>query len=70
MKLEELQKNNKDPYKVVKYDVSHSTKFIIDNFEDMEGKDVSIAGRIMSKRDMGKASFVIYRTGTEEFKFI
>lgn len=57
MKLEELQKNNKDPYKVVKYDVSHSTKFIIDNFEDMEGKDVSIAGRIMSKRDMGKASF-------------
>ena len=57
MKLEELQKNNKAPYKVVKYDVSHSTKFIIDNFEDMEGKDVSIAGRIMSKRDMGKASF-------------
>lgn len=57
MKLEELQKNNKDPYKVVKYDVSHSTKFIIDNFEDMEGKDVSVAGRIMSKRDMGKASF-------------
>jgi lysyl-tRNA synthetase class 2 len=56
-KLEELQKSNKDPYKVVKYQVSHSAKFIIDNFEDMEGKDVSIAGRLMSKRDMGKASF-------------
>ncbi|MDQ2087705.1 lysine--tRNA ligase [Herbivorax sp. ANBcel31] len=56
-KLEELQKDNKDPYKVVKYDVSHSTKFIVDNFEEMEGKSVSIAGRLMSKRDMGKASF-------------
>ncbi|NLI59009.1 MAG: lysine--tRNA ligase [Clostridium sp.] len=56
-KLEELQKNNKDPYEVVKYHVSHSTTFIIDNFEDMEGKEVSIAGRLMSKRDMGKASF-------------
>lgn len=56
-KLEELQKNNKDPFKVVKYHVSHSAKFIVDNFEDMEGKDVSIAGRLISKRDMGKASF-------------
>lgn len=56
-KLKELQDNNKDPYEVVKYDISHSTKFIINNFESMEGKDVSIAGRLMSKRDMGKASF-------------
>lgn len=57
MKLAELQKNDKDPFKIVKYDVSHSTKYIVDNFESMEGSMVSIAGRLMSKRGMGKASF-------------
>ncbi len=57
MKLTELQKNDKDPFKTVKYDVTHSTKYIVDNFETMEGSMVSIAGRLMSKRGMGKASF-------------
>ncbi|WP_010680918.1 lysine--tRNA ligase [Acetivibrio cellulolyticus] len=57
VKLAELQKNDKDPFKIVKYDVSHSTKYIVDNFESMEGSMVSIAGRLMSKRGMGKASF-------------
>lgn len=57
VKLEELQKNNNDPFKVVKYDVTHSTKYIIDSFEEMEGQFVSIAGRLMSKRGMGKAGF-------------
>lgn len=56
-KLSELQNNDKDPFKTVKYDVTHSTNYIIDNFEEMEGKAVSVAGRLMSKRGMGKASF-------------
>ncbi len=56
-KLSELQNNGKDPFKIVKYDVTHSTKYIVDNFESMEGASVSIAGRLMSKRGMGKASF-------------
>lgn len=56
-KLEELQKNNNDPFKIVKYEVTHSAKYIVDNFETMEGQFVSIAGRLMSKRGMGKAGF-------------
>lgn len=56
-KLYELQKENKDPFEEVKYDVNSSTSQIIDNFESMEGQKVSLAGRIMSKRGMGKASF-------------
>jgi lysyl-tRNA synthetase class 2 len=56
-KLSELQKNNKDPFKNVKYDVTNSTKYIVDNFESLEGQSVSIAGRLMSKRGMGKAGF-------------
>ena len=56
-KLHELQENGKDPFVITKYDVtSHSTD-IIDNFDTMEGKPVSIAGRMMFKRVMGKASF-------------
>jgi len=56
-KLNELKRNNKDPFKEVKYEVNSSTLQIIDNFENMESQRVSIAGRIMSKREMGKASF-------------
>lgn len=56
-KLKELQENGKDPFKIVKYDVTHSASYIIDNFEELEGKQVSVAGRLMSKRGMGKASF-------------
>jgi len=57
MKLMELQKKGKDPFAIVKYDVTHSSQQIIDDFDNLEGKHVSAAGRIMSKRDMGKASF-------------
>lgn len=57
LKLQELQQNGKDPFKIVKYDVDTATKNITENFEAMEGKYVSIAGRLMSKRGMGKASF-------------
>jgi len=56
-KLKDLQDNNNDPFKIVKYDVENSTKNILDNFETLEGQSTSIAGRIMSKRGMGKAGF-------------
>ncbi|MEG6611385.1 lysine--tRNA ligase [Pseudoclostridium thermosuccinogenes] len=56
-KLAELQQSGRDPFKIVKYDVNCSTAQIIENFEQMEGQHVSIAGRMMSKRGMGKASF-------------
>lgn len=57
-KLADLQAANKDPFEITKYDVTNHTKDIKDNFEEFEGKVVSIAGRIMSKRVMGKASFM------------
>ncbi len=56
-KLKELQEKDNDPFKIVKYDVTDSTKNILDNFEALEGQDTSIAGRLMSKRGMGKAGF-------------
>jgi len=57
MKLSELQESGKDPFKIIKYDVTHHSKEIHDNFEQLEGSQVSVAGRIMSRRGMGKASF-------------
>ena len=56
-KLAELQANGKDPFQIMKYDVTHHSMEIKNNFDELEGKSVSIAGRIMSKRVMGKASF-------------
>lgn len=56
-KLEELREDGKDPFQIMKYDVTAHTQEIKDNFEAMEGKEVSIAGRMMQKRVMGKASF-------------
>ena len=56
-KLAELQSAGKDPFVTTKYDVTHHSKEIKDNFEDLEEKEVVIAGRMMSKRVMGKASF-------------
>ena len=56
-KLAALQEAGKDPFQITKYDVTHHSQEIKDNFEELEGKSVSIAGRIMSKRIMGKASF-------------
>ena len=56
-KLAELQANGKDPFVITKYDVDTHTADIKENFADYEGKDVSVAGRLMSKRVMGKASF-------------
>lgn len=57
-KLQNLQEKGRDPYKIVKYDVTAHSQDIINNFDEFEGKEVSVAGRLMSKRDMGKASFI------------
>ena len=56
-KLKELQEAGQDPFVITKYDQTHHSTDIVDCFEELEGKDVSIAGRMMSKRVMGKASF-------------
>ena len=56
-KLAELQENGKDPFQITKYDVTNHSAELRENFEMYEGKTVSIAGRMMSKRVMGKASF-------------
>ena len=56
-KLADLQANGRNPFEIVKYDVTHHSQEIKDNFETLEGQTVSIAGRMMSKRVMGKASF-------------
>ena len=56
-KLDELQKAGKNPFEVTKYDIKNYSKQIKDNYEEYEQKDVSVAGRIIAKRIMGKASF-------------
>ena len=56
-KLSELQTADKDPFKITKYEQTHHSLDIKEGFDELEGKTVSIAGRMMSKRVMGKASF-------------
>lgn len=56
-KLADLQERGKDPFQIMKYDVTHHSMEVKNNFEELEGKEVTLAGRIMSKRVMGKASF-------------
>ena len=56
-KLHELQENGKDPFVITKYDVTNHSTDVKEHFEEMEGKEVSLAGRMMFKRVMGKASF-------------
>ena len=56
-KLAELQENGKDPFQITKFDVTHHSTEVKEGFEELEGKTVTIAGRMMSKRVMGKASF-------------
>ena len=62
-KLEELQKQGKNPYEITKYDRTETSGQIKGNYEEFEGKDVSVAGRIMAKRIMGKASFCTIQDG-------
>ena len=56
-KLEALQQDGKDPFVITKYDQTHHSAVIKENFDELEGKTVRVAGRMMSKRIMGKASF-------------
>ena len=56
-KLAELQANGQDPFQITKFDVTHHSKEVKEHFDELEGKQVVLAGRIMSKRIMGKASF-------------
>ncbi len=56
-KLEQLQAEGKDPFKITKFDVTHHATDITEHFDEMEGKTVVVAGRMMQKRVMGKASF-------------
>lgn len=56
-KLKDLQENGKDPFQITKYDVTHHSQEIKDQFEILENQKVTVAGRMMFKRVMGKASF-------------
>ena len=56
-KLEELKKQGKNPFEITKYNRTHTSEDVRNNFAELENKDVSIAGRIVAKRIMGKASF-------------
>ena len=63
-KLEELSKTKKNPFEITKFNRTHTSKDVRDNYNELEGKDVTIAGRIMSKRIMGKASFCAIQDST------
>ncbi|MBR5479186.1 MAG: lysine--tRNA ligase, partial [Clostridia bacterium] len=56
-KLSDLVAEGRNPFEIVKYDQTHHTKEILDNFDEMENQEVCLAGRMMSRRDMGKAFF-------------
>lgn len=67
-KLESLQAAGKNPFEITKYDVTHHGQEILDNFEALEEKEVSIAGRIMTKRLMGKAAFCHIQDKSGQFQ--
>ena len=56
-KLSALQSSGNDPFQITKFDVTHHSDEVKDNFDKLEGAEVTVAGRMMSKRIMGKASF-------------
>ena len=63
-KLEELRREGHDPFVLTSFDQDNHAARIVADFEQLEGKDVAIAGRIMTWRDMGKASFIDLQDGT------
>ena len=67
-KLNKLKADGKDPYTITKFEVTQTAKNIRDNFDWLENKDVSIAGRIMSRRIMGKASFADVRDASDRMQ--
>ena len=62
-KLSKLKAEGKDPFEITKFNRTHTSKQIVENYDELEGKDVTIAGRIMAKRIMGKASFCHIQDG-------
>lgn len=62
-KLNKLKEEGKDPFEITKYNRTHTSKQVAQNYEELEGKDVTVAGRIMAKRIMGKASFCHIQDG-------
>ena len=56
-KLENLKEGGNNPFEITKFNRTHTSKQVVDNYDELEGKDVTVAGRIMAKRIMGKASF-------------
>ena len=67
-KLKELQEIGKDPFEITKYDRTNTAGEIKSNYEEFEGKDVSVAGRIIAKRIMGKASFCTIQDSDEKIQ--
>ena len=67
-KLEELQKEGKDPYQITKFDRTNTAGEIKANYEKFEQKDVTVAGRIIAKRIMGKASFCTIQDSDEKIQ--
>ncbi len=62
-KLAKLKEEGKDPFEITKFNRTHTSKQIVENYEELEGKDVTVAGRLMAKRIMGKASFCHIQDG-------
>ena len=62
-KLAKLKEEGKDPFEITKFNRTHTSKEIVENYDELEGKDVTVAGRIMAKRIMGKASFCHIQDG-------
>lgn len=62
-KLAKLKAEGKDPFEITKFNRTHTSKQIVENYDELEGKDVTVAGRIMAKRIMGKASFCHIQDG-------
>lgn len=67
-KLNELQESGKDPFEITKYDRTHTAGDVKENYDKLEGQDVSVAGRIIAKRIMGKASFCTIQDSDEKIQ--
>ena len=63
-KLANMQENGRDPYRHTRFDVEYKAQYVVDHFDGLEGKTVRLAGRIMSRRGMGKVSFLDLRDGS------
>lgn len=69
-KLSTLQAEGMDPFSTKVYEVDSHSSQVIDNYEELEGREISCAGRIIAKRIMGKQVSAIYRTEKEKFSYM